>query len=105
MNSAIKLLAATLGLALALAFGRPPPADGTPTDRMVLAQAMVPRTGMIDAQHPMPMHQRYLERFPQPVRVGDLIGLPILDLHASTLGYVRRVVRTPQGRDRADRVV
>ena len=35
-------------------------------------------------------------RFPQPVRVGDLIGLPVLDDDHRTLGYVRQVVRTPQ---------
>jgi sporulation protein YlmC with PRC-barrel domain len=31
------------------------------------------------------------------VRVGDLIGLPVLNENASTLGHVRQVVRTPQG--------
>ena len=51
-----------------------------------------------DAQHLMPMNERMLRRFPQPVRVGDLIGLPVLDQDASTLGYVRQVVRTPQGK-------
>jgi hypothetical protein len=65
--------------------------------RLTLAQAIVPPTGMMDAQHPMPMKERMLKRFPQPVRVGDLIGLPVLDESASTLGYVREVVRTPQG--------
>src|SRR5580704_18542195 len=64
---------------------------------LVVAQAMVPPTGMMDAQHPMPMNERYLKRFPQPARVGDLIGLPVLDLHSKTLGYVRHVVRTPAG--------
>jgi sporulation protein YlmC with PRC-barrel domain len=59
---------------------------------------MVPPTGMMDAQHPMPMNERMLKRFPQPVRVGDLIGLPVLDQNASTLGRVQRVVRTPQGK-------
>ena len=63
----------------------------------VRAQAMIPPTGMMDSQHPMPMDERYLKRFPQPVRVGDLIGLPVLDEQASTLGTVRQVVRTPQG--------
>ena len=63
----------------------------------VRAQAMVPPTGMMDVQHPRPMDQRYLKRFPQPVRVGDLIGLPVLDEQSSTLGVVQRVVRTPQG--------
>jgi hypothetical protein len=58
----------------------------------------VPPTGMMDAEHPMPMNERYLRRFPQPVRVGDLIGLLVLDLNASTLGYVRQIVRTSQGK-------
>ena len=62
------------------------------------AQAMVPPTGMMDAQHPMPMNEHYLKRFPQPARVGDLIGLPVLDLNSSTLGYVRQVVRTAAGK-------
>jgi hypothetical protein len=65
--------------------------------RFRLAQAMVPPTGMMDAQHPMPMNERMLKRFPQPVRIGDLIGLPVLDQNAFTLGYVRQAVRTPQG--------
>jgi hypothetical protein len=37
-------------------------------------------------------------RFPQPVRVGDLIGLPMLDWDDVTIGYVRHVVRTPAGK-------
>jgi PRC-barrel domain len=65
---------------------------------LVLAQAMVPPTGMMDAAKPTPMEQRYLRRFPQPARVGDLIGLPVLDLQASTIGYVQQVVRTQQGK-------
>jgi hypothetical protein len=63
---------------------------------MVLAQAMVPPTGMGDADKAMAAEERMRRRFPQPVRVGDLIGLPILDDGALTLGYVRKVVRTPQ---------
>jgi hypothetical protein len=39
--------------------------------------------------------QRMQRRFPQPVRVGDLIGLPVLDYGDSTIGYIREVVRTP----------
>jgi hypothetical protein len=34
---------------------------------------------------------------PRGNQVGDLIGLPVLDLNCSTLGYVRQVVRTPAG--------
>jgi hypothetical protein len=90
-----------LALTLAPAIGLPAqvhastPAKTNPLP--MLAQAMVPPTGMMDAEHPMPMKERMLKRFPQPVRVGDLIGLPVLNENASTLGHVRQVVRTPQG--------
>lgn len=92
---------AASGLLLA-AIGLVAPVDASPSvpagnQFIVLVQAMIPRTGMMDAQHPMPMNERYLKRFPQPARVGDLIGLPVLDLHSKTLGYVRHVVRTPAG--------
>ena len=39
-------------------------------------------------------------RFPQKVRVGDLIGLPVLDDDDVTLGRVQKVVRTPEGKIR-----
>jgi hypothetical protein len=64
----------------------------------VLAQAMVPPTGMDDAAKPMPMIEHFNRRFPQPARVGFLIGLPVLDDSSSTLGYVRQVVQTPAGK-------
>jgi hypothetical protein len=70
------------------------PVSGPP---IVLAQAMVPPTGMDDANRPMPITERMNRRFPQPVRVGDLIGLPVLDDRSSTLGFVRQVVRTAAG--------
>ena len=65
---------------------------------IVLAQATVPPTGMMDSQHPMPMNERYQKRLPQPARVGDLVGLPVLDLYSSTLGDVRQIVRTSTGK-------
>ena len=40
-------------------------------------------------------------RFPQPVRVGFLVGLPVLDERSSTVDRVRRVVRTPEGKIRS----
>jgi hypothetical protein len=64
----------------------------------VMAQAMIPPTGMDDANKPMPMAERMSRRFPQPVRVGDLVGLPMLNDSASTLGYVQQVVRTSAGK-------
>jgi PRC-barrel domain len=64
----------------------------------LLAQAMVPPTGMMDANKPTPMEERYLARYPQPARVGFLVGLPVLDMDASTIGRVTRVVRTRTGK-------
>jgi len=72
-----------------------PPAANAP---VVLVQAMIPPTGANDADKPMPMAERMNRRFPQPARVGDLIGLPVLDDSASTLGHVAQVVRTPAGK-------
>jgi hypothetical protein len=36
-------------------------------------------------------------RYPQAVRVGFLVGLPVLDSRDSTLGTIRMVARTPAG--------
>jgi hypothetical protein len=42
--------------------------------------------------------QRMERRFPQPVRVGALIGLPVLDFDDRALGSVGSVVRTTDGK-------
>jgi hypothetical protein len=42
--------------------------------------------------------EKMRRRYPQPVRVGDLIGLPVLDDDDRTLGHVRSVVRTASGK-------
>jgi hypothetical protein len=42
--------------------------------------------------------QRMNRRYPQPVRVGFLIGLPVLDAKDSTYGYIREVARTGEGK-------
>jgi hypothetical protein len=42
--------------------------------------------------------EKMAQRFPQPVKVGDLINLPVLDWRDSTIGYVGDVVRTPEGK-------
>ena len=39
-------------------------------------------------------------RYPQPVRVGDLVGLPVLDYDDRTLGRVQEVYRTAAGKVR-----
>jgi hypothetical protein len=42
--------------------------------------------------------QRMQRRYPQPVKAGFLIGLPVLDERDSTCGYIREVVRTPENK-------
>jgi hypothetical protein len=42
--------------------------------------------------------ERMQRRYPQPVKVGDLIGLPVLDYDDRTIGRVQSVVRTEQGK-------
>jgi hypothetical protein len=42
--------------------------------------------------------ERMNRRYPQPVKVRFLIGLPVLDERDSTYGYVREVVRTADGK-------
>src|SRR4051812_38674811 len=46
----------------------------------------------------LPQEEKMARRHTQPVRVGDLIGLPVLDDQDSTIGYIRDVVRTPAGK-------
>jgi hypothetical protein len=52
------------------------------------------------AQSDLTPEQKMQRRFPQPVKVGDLIGLPVLDFDDRTLGYVAGVVRTANGKIR-----
>lgn len=42
--------------------------------------------------------ERMQRRYPQPVKVGDLIGLPLLDDQDRTLGRITAVVRTDSGK-------
>ena len=93
MKFVVTITALLVGLMLPVAAAIP-----VSDPAIVLAQAMVPPTGMDDASKPMPMAERMNRRFPQPVRVGDLIGLPVLDDRSSTLGFVRQVVRTAAGK-------
>jgi hypothetical protein len=44
------------------------------------------------------LEAKMARRFPQKVKVGDLIGLPVLDDDNSTLGHVQQVVRSPEGK-------
>lgn len=44
--------------------------------------------------------EKMRKRFPQPVRTGDLVGLPVLDENDSTIGYIEQVVRMEDGKVR-----
>jgi hypothetical protein len=70
-----------------------------------LAQAHTDKSGGGDTVKPTPAQEaepspeeRMRRRFPQPVRVGFLVGLPVLDWQDSTIGYVQEVVRTSAGK-------
>jgi hypothetical protein len=70
-----------------------------PTARADTAAQAAPQAGAPESmtKEPTP-EERMNSRFPQPVRVGDLIGLPVLDDYDVTIGHVRNVVRTPHGK-------
>lgn len=59
-------------------------------------QAQEPKEESDEAQ--LSPEERMNRRFPQPIRVGDLIGLPVLDGKDSTIGFIQQVVRTPEGK-------
>lgn len=48
-----------------------------------------------EAKPELSPEQKMQTRFPQPAKVGHLIGLPILDGNDSTIGYVQQIMRTP----------
>lgn len=64
----------------------------------VLASVDAGAVGAEDQKPALTPEQRMQARYPQPVRVGDLIGLPLLDDDHRTLGHVREVVRTKSGK-------
>jgi hypothetical protein len=69
----------------------------------IVAQANIPPTGMGDkdkamAAANMAEDERMAHRYPQPIRVGALIGARVSDNDSRTIGVVRQVLRTAQGR-------
>jgi len=63
------------------------------------ALAATPQDSSADpANKNLTPEQKMSRRYPQPVRVDFLVGLPMLDPESSTLGYIREVVRTPAGK-------
>jgi len=76
------------GAALLLGFAAPPIRNAlatTPQDAQPKSDQRTPE-------------ERMNRRYPQPVKVGFLIGLPVLDEGDSTYGYIREVVRTRDGK-------
>lgn len=71
--------------------------DGHRGSAIVLAAG---QTAPLSAPAALSPEERMQRRHPQPVKVGDVIGLPVLDHDDRTLGYVRSVVRTPEGKIR-----
>ena len=80
----IRGLGATL-LGLAVAPGR-------------IALATAPQDAQSDPNKGRTPEERMNRRYPQPVKVGFLIGLPVLDERDATYGYIREVVRTAGGK-------
>ena len=78
-----------LGAALLLGFAAPP---------LRVAFAATPQDAQPDPNTRGTPEERMNRRYPQPVRVGFLIGLPVLDKRDSTCGYIRDVVRTGEGK-------
>src|SRR3954468_8060567 len=75
----------SFGAALLLGFAAP----------IKLAFATTPQDAQPKADKDRTPEERMNRRYPQPVKVGFLIGLPVLDERDSTYGYIREVVRTP----------
>jgi hypothetical protein len=73
------------------------PHTGLATKPFALAQGAHGPTGAPPADATTP-EEKMRRRFPQPVRVGALIGARVLDEGDVTLGRVREVVRSPDGK-------
>jgi hypothetical protein len=67
-----------------------------PIDRPLVVAQQATASGA--AKDDDSLEAKYDRRFPQPTKVGHLIGLPVLDDNDVTLGRVRHVVRTPAGK-------
>jgi hypothetical protein len=97
-------LSALLILAVFVAVGivcRPANVDAQTPNIVVAAgpqQSEQGAQGGSDQDEKLTPEERMARRYPQPVRVGFLVGLPVLDMDDSTIGYIAQVVRTPAGK-------
>ena len=64
---------------------------------LISAPPALPARAADEAQKLTP-EQQMQKRFPHPVLVRRLIGMPVLDYDNATIGYVRQVVRSPAGK-------
>ena len=85
---------AAIGLALPMASGH----AAAPLVRVASGPPIVKSDADAVVEKELTPEQKMQRRFPHPVRVGDLIGLAVLDDDDSTIGYVRQVVRAPDGK-------
>jgi hypothetical protein len=93
------ILAALAGVLLSVA----PSAAAPLIDRGWLSQGASLPIQLVAAddeeeQPELTPEQKMAKRYPQPVRVSFLLGLPVLDENSSIIGYVHAVVRTPEGK-------
>ena len=91
---------ATTGFnAIARLLGRQPAACARDTLVAIMLLAGAGASAQQPAPPGMGLAEAAAKRFPQPVRVGDLIGRPVLRPLESqpVLGHVRQVVRTGDG--------
>lgn len=103
MTWQIAVTAALIGSGALLAAARAETLDKSAPPPIALAQANIPPTGMGDkdmamAAANMAEEERMKHRFPQPIRVGALIGARLSDNDSRTIGTIRQVVRTAQGK-------
>ncbi|HZL31894.1 MAG TPA: PRC-barrel domain-containing protein [Pseudolabrys sp.] len=90
MPARLYLLAALMAAALVASPGARAAGPGDAPPKAAAAEA--------GGEKELTPRQKFQKRFPQPVRVGDLIGLPVLDDDDSTIGFVREVVHSPDGK-------
>ena len=94
--------AALIGSGSLLAAAQAATSDRDAGRPAALAQANIPPTGMGDKDMAMAVahmaeDERMKHRYPQPIRVGALIGARVSDNDSRTIGTIRHVVRTAQG--------
>jgi hypothetical protein len=97
MIAHMKMVPAILTWLLILQGSWPPTAARAAEPGMMLAAAS-PSQSPAEGKSGLSPEEKMNRRFPQPIRVGDLVGLPVLDGRDATIGYVRQVVRGPDGK-------